>query len=761
MPVLRKRERAQMGLGYSPVAARGDPMADVTRQTAGMLAQKAADYARAMTVEAEDTAKALAKAAVFNTDANGLPTLPDNIAAKMGNAARRTYDAAIETRFIHHMTTSVKMRLSEIANRNINDPEAYIAEAEGWLAEAAANVPAGYEGVFQEIGTGQLVDHAATIGYRQGVMLEEEKRGETGTLIADGLAGIVENVRLGDNAKADAQLAELVETIEATPMSVMNRAQKDAAIEDLFYQVGLSRLITDGDLENAAPEELTAIHAALISGSSPDLAAYFTRPGEDAPDPDQMARAGQHIMQLMGIANERATAERKAATDQIALGEIMGGYRSGTKEEKEILDMGLSGSVKLRGKDGKVRPVQPEDWIYADEQTQANMMQAVKEAGFAPASLEMMFRKAAKSSDPEVLWRTALLYRDLREQPTADGTTVDLTGIVDERLTTLFSLAEDLHGSGEPSQESIETAMQTMVNLEDDRWTPQDFAARMQGDRTFFGQWFREEITAETVDKAISDTVRKGVFEANDLEPRAEEQQEAERVFKLHLETGMAPDAAMEKTRQSFMDRYVESEAAPGRRVWWAPEKIFSTPPARNLTEALGKVQIAAGAEGIALKEWIKEAPNAVIPNFLFTYEVNDGADWARADTWELIANSEISIALQREGIDVDFLRAGEKQAGNKKRFLKAGRDYELRLDSRGPKGRPIYRVFMISTTGARIPLDTRLNMSAEFDKLTVLSEEAKLYEQEKKKRDRAGDAAVEWGLEDDGEFWDRLRKKK
>lgn len=761
MPVLRKRERAQVSMGYSPVAARGDPMADVTRQTAGMFAQKAADYARAMTVEAEETAKALAKSATFNTGPNGVPQLPDNLAARMGNAARRTYDATMETRFVHHMTTSVKMRLSEIANRNMSDPEAFIAEAESALAEMEAEVPEQYRGAFQEIGTGQLVDGAATIGYRQGVLLEEERKGQTGTMIADAQASIIENIRGGNVDAAVGGMQELIATIEAQPMTIMSRAQKDAAIEDLYYQVGLTRLITEGDLENASPEQLTEIHARLISGSDPELAAYFTRPGEDSPDPEQMARAGQHIMQLMNKANQRATAERKQAADQIAFGEIMGGYRSGTKEEKEILDFGLSGVVKLRDKSGNLRPIQPEDWIYADEQTQADMLQAVKQAGFAPASLEMMFRKAAKSSDPEVLWRTSLLYRDLREQPTGDGTTVDLTGIVDERLTTIFTLAEDLHGSGEPSQESIQTAIDMMTVIEDDRWTPQDFAARMQNERTFFGQWFRKEITAENVDTVIADTVRKGVFEANDIEPRAEERQEAERVFKLMLETGMAPDVALEKTRQSFTGRYTESVAMPGRRSAYAPEKHFPAPPARSLGEALDRVRIAAGAEGMALVEWLQEAPNAVIPNFLYTYEVNNGADWARADIWELIANSEINIMMKKEGIDMTFLRPGEGQLGSSRRFLKAGRDYELRFDSQGPKGRPIYRVFLITQSGGRVPLRGRLDMSAEFDKLTALTEETKLFEQEQKRRERMGDAAVEWAQEPETEFWDRLRKKQ
>ena len=761
MPVTRKREEVRLQGRFNPVTPRNNPMAEVAGQSVGNLARMASDYARGMVVEAEETAKALAKAAVFNTGPNGVPELPDNVAARMGRAARRTYDAVMEDRFIHHMTTSVRMRLAEIQNRNLTDPEAYIAESEAALAEMQADVPEEYRGAFQGAATGILVDGAASIGYRQGVLLEEEKRGDNQTMIADATATIIENVRIEDYDTANLLIEDLIDSIEQQPMSVMSRAQKDAAIEKVYYDVGVARLITENDLENASPEVLTEIHSRLVSGSDPELALYFLRPGHDAPDPEMMVRAGQHIMQLMGKANQRATAERKAATDQIRIGEVMGGYASGSKEDKEILDLALSGSLKLRGQDGKIRSVAPEDWINVDEQTQADMLLAVKEAGFAPASMEMLFRKMAKSSDPEMLWRGALLYRDLREQPTADGTTVDLSGIVDERLTTIFTLAEDLHGGGEPGQESIQTAIDMVTAVEDDRWTAQDFASKLQSERSYVSQWFKETITAENVDQAVSSMVRKSVFEANDIEARQEEHQQAERVFKMLLETGMAPDKALEATRQSFMNRYAESAAMPGRRSAYAPEKHFSAPPARSISEALDRVRIAAGAEGMALGEWLAEAPNGLIPNFLFTYEVNRGADWARAEPWELIADTEIRTLMMQNGIEIEDLRAGEAQVGGQMRFLKAGRDYELRFDSAGPNGRPIYRVFMIDTLGNRLALRGRLDMSAEFDKLTALSEETKLLEQEKARRQRQGEAAIEWATEGDpaNDLFERLRK--
>lgn len=759
MPVTRKREQVRANMSYSPVAARDNPMLGAVKESAGMLAQKAANYARVMTVEAEETAKALAKAATFNTGATGLPELPENLAAKMGGAARRTFDATLEARFIHHMSTSVKMRLAEIANRNLNDPEAFIAEAEGALAEMSSEVPEQYRGTFQEVGTGQLVDHAASIGYRQGVLLEKEREFQTGTMIADATAGIIENVRIGDQAKAGALIEETIALIEAQPMSVMNRGQKDAAIEDLYYQVGLARLITEGDLQNADPSELMQIHADLVAGTNPALAAYFTRPGETAPDPDQMVRAGQHVMQLMGVANQRAEAERRSYTDRVTYSEIASGQRTGTKEEKEIFDAGLSGAAQIRDSQGNVRPIQPEDWLYVDEQTQADMVQAVKEAGFLPASLDKLFRSLSKSSDPEALHRAALLYRDLREQPTGDGTVINMTGGIDERLVTIFGMAEDLHGDGDPGQESIEQAIQLVTGIEQDRWTPQDFATRMQNDRGYFAQWFRQEITAENVDKAISAAVGSDVFDANGIEARDEERRQAERVFKSYLELGMEPAAAMETTRQSFIGRYAESAAMGGRRSWAAPEKHFADAPARGFMEALGRVKDGAGAATVSVAEWLAEVPNAVIPNFLYSYSVNWGGDWGRASTWEVIAHNEIAMLMQKEGMDVSDL-ISEDQLGHAPRFLKPGRDYELRLNSVGTGGKPTYNVYLISETGARLRLPGRLDMAKQHEMALDLSDATKAAELDAARRSREADAEME-GVLKKGRPLDFFLKKR
>lgn len=740
MPVLRKRERAQVNIGYSPVAARGNPMIEVMGQTAGMLAQKAADYARAMTVEAEETAKALAKAAVFNTGANGLPELPDNLAAKMGNAARRTYDATMETRFLDHMTTSVKMRLAEIANAHISDPEGFVAEAEGAISDMSADVPDAYKGAFQEISTGQLVDQASGIGYRQGVLLEEDRRGQTATMIDNMKAGIIENVRIGDVDKATAGMQEAIATIEAQPMSIMSRGQKDAAISGLFYDLGVARLITENDLKNASPEELAAVHASLIAGDDPKLAAYFTRPGSKSPDPDQMMRAGQYVLQLMGAANDRMAAERKQDTDRIGIDWVMQGYGSGTKEEKDRLDLGISGSVKLRDENGRLRAVEPDDWTHSDEQTQSDMMQAVKEAGFAPTSLEMKFRQLSRSSDPEELWRGALLYRDLREQTTADGTKVDLTSIVDPRLVGIFDLAEIHHGGGEPSMDDIQQAVLDMTNIENNRWTPEDFANKLTLDG--YGGLF-SAVAPEDVPTTISDIVSTGVFEANGITPRAEEKKKAEDSLKLYLEMNYDVETATEKVRQQFQNMYVESPALGGMRSADAPELAFVSPPATFL-EAIANA--GEGAKGGILKglEGIAD-----LPGFMTGSNFSFGGDRALADPWELIADDQIKKMLVAQGYDYEDFRVGETQKGSEGRFLKPGVDYILKPAGPGKDGKPTYRVFMKQTTGASFALAGRLDMADEFRKMTELSEALKLEKLRLSRGDRQANASGHYWLYD------------
>lgn len=710
MPVLRQRERMRDDVSFSPVRARVSGLGEtgfsrVVDQSVSMLAKQAGDFARGMALTAEDEARRLAKAAVFSADASGMPQLPPNPTARMGRIAQRTYDAGIEDRFISQMTNAARAQIAEAENANLYDLDGFTADAEARMAAMGQDVPEGFEGLFQQILGGLIVDGGAGVGYRQGQLAINEATASVPGMLLDSTASIEEAILAGDPS-VDELINMTVENIEAQPAYILDRAAKDRAIDEVYYKAGLRRLMVDFDLDEASANDLQAIQAALINPTeeNKEILDYFIRPGMDAPDMEMAQQAAGHIGQLIGAANDRDRSRSDRATKGARMDSILRGEASDSSENAELLDEHLTANAGLRDARGMVRAVQPDDWLYVEGHKRADMVQAVKGSGIVPASMQQLFRRLERgnyeSDNPAELKQAFLLWRDLQEQPTQGGVTVDMSGVAGERLTAIFGLVSDLHGSGDITDEDVWTAVTMVGNLEEQEWDDTRLASALSK-----SNWFTNEDRKEAR-RVMGEKVQSEVFDKLDVEPLEKERAEAEKVFETYLRTGYDPDTALDMVKQQFSTRYQPSKAMGGARSAYAPEKWYPAKPAATFGAAVNDLRRAAAQAIFGSSKTGRAIFQAMSGNV--------ASDYGMATPFEVIANAHIESMIKRNGIE--FFQAGVSLDNKGKRFLRAGIDYEVTKGAIGRNGMPIYKVTLIQPSGTRIPLSGMLDITQDYE---------------------------------------------
>lgn len=759
MPVLRKRETVNTSLNMRPVQARPlEGMAAVQRagqaaeaargylrETTADMTRKAADFARGMAAAAEEEAKALAKAAVFSTGPNGLPQLPPNVTERMGRIARRTYDATIEDRFAHQMQTAIKGQINDARNANMYDLDGFIMDAESRISQMALDIPPGYEGMFQQISSGLMVDTGASIGYAQAQLQQEEAAVSAEQMAIDARSLIVDRIWRGEDEDAQAMIEAEVERIRAARPETISPSDKVKMIDDLYYEAGLRRMFRDFGIDenNLSSDQLAALNAALQTGKDERIIGYFTRPdanGEPIFDRKMAERAGYKVQEFMGVASARDAAVTKQAETAFTVDAVMAGKGSGTAKEKEAMDIGLGERLGLD------RPLMPEDWAAMDDRTRTSVVQAVKDGGFESDSLATYFRTLEGESDPDALTRGFMLWRDLREQANSKGVVRDLSGVAGARMGAIFARADNLHAGGTSldlaARDAVAMAEKLFLQDQNKAWDDRALAAAMNRDRTWLGTAFGARIDETNVRDKLAEIVDEIVFP--DMDTTAEERAKAIDMLETHIRIGATAPDAIEYTRQQQIDRYAESSAM-GKRSAFAPEVHFPDPPAQSFGELFRGYQTYAKGMGKSVGEVFLEAPNALIPNFIGSYSVGLGADFDRATVFERAANVEVQKMIEGSGLDLETVYGdGELQRGADgsrflgNRFLKPGRDYTLEYARPGKGGKPVYRVTLKQPGGISIQLDGELDVTEEYRKASELTRVVTMFEDAREKHGEA-----------------------
>lgn len=724
MPVMRRREQVRSTVSLSPVSARPNPMVGVAADAANQLAGMAADYARGLAVAAEDEARALAKAAAFSMNENGAPQLPLNPTERMGKIAQRTYDATIEDAFVHRMKSAIDMSIGDAESANIYDQDGFLLDADERLAKLREGIPPQYQGVFDQLATGTKVGAATGIGFRQGQMALENRRSREPAMQADALASIAEAISFGDDGMADALIAGRVETIMAAPDVVMNPGEKEKAIDEIWFDAGLRRMMRDKGLmePGITSSKLLEIHDALLTASDPALMGYFYRPGTTDPDMEWAERAASHIMRLSGTAakNEAAAVRRTKVQGMVAIGE-RGGLADGV-EAREALDLKLSENIDLRDPSGARRMIDIGDWTRMDDATRAKAVQQIKDWGFLPASARSLFLSLERGHNPEDLTPAYLLWRDLNEQATSDGRVVPLDGVLGERLGKIFAHASALHGDGRAPDESVMAAMTIAETQEQDRsWNDEALARKLNADNGWFDG--RGATTAERSRDDMRRLVIRTIFDG--IEAAPQEKDEAVSAFESYLRANNGVEKSLDLTRQLFEGRYTESRyMASAPRSSYAPEKWYPNPGLESFGQLFTSWKTDMEAKGIKLEDFPK---NGLLNRL--DYYLGNGLLNRRQSPFDLIADSKIREAIDAAPNGLYF--GYEKGIG----MMRPGEDYMLQFARQGKHG-PLYNVVVNTGQGRWMPIHGfTLDVGAEYKQLTDIGDISAGLTREQRKR--------------------------
>ena len=722
MPVLRKRERVQMQVGLSPVSARENPLVASLGQQAADMARRASAYGSAMAIAAEDEAKALVRAAVMTEDENGIPRLPPNPTLRMGRIAQRTYDAGIADRMVHQLSTAVGAIVTDVENENLYDPQAFSDALGARLDEFGANIPPEFGGTVQDLAANAAVQAGGNVGRRSAELSMEDARTRIPSQIADATAQISQSILAGDMDGADALIEEAIAMVNRTSDVVMNAGEKAKAVEGFYFDAGYNRLLYDSGISTATalPSEIMDLHDRLLSGEDPDLLSYFLRPGLDAPDMDMAEKAAFKLVQLAGGANKRLAAENDRAEKTGKVNLLLQGYAPDNAQYQELGDEVLGRQLDLRTENGAARPMAPEDWLSMDQAQLASAMQQVKGTGIVPTSMRQLFTKLERGNDPAQMVPAFYLWRDLREQATEDGVTVNLNEVVPKRLQSIFGLVDVSHGSGSPTEDGIALAMNTITALEQQPWDDGLFAAKVSADASFTSELWNGKTTADNVNERATELIRDKVFEGG----VASQAQEAEALayFQTMLRTKLSVDDALAATHSSFAGRLKESRymTTEGRNAY-APERYYPAQTDGSMKELFSSWRDLMKEKGIELDGKPESGARA---NGMMSANPMSGAASAalspgmtQAGFFDLLADTEIKKILKATPRMADAMGVNVDQA-----FFRAGVDYSLEF-ARWADGRPVYKVFIENENGRRVPLPGELDVRKNYDQFVKTSE--------------------------------------
>jgi len=693
---MRKRETIAVNPTRQAVRASPNPMVDVARNSAGMLAKRAAQYAQGMAVAAEDEAKALVKNAVFSTGPSGMPQMPPDPTKRMGEIAQKSYLLGIEDRYAHQLNTSIQAQINDARNANLYDLDAFVEDAEGRLSAMSQEIPEGMEGMFQQISTGLMVDAGAGIGYRVAMENLADAKAQFPLQVASAITSTHDLIMGGNDDAAKANVEHMIELINNQNAEVIRDDQKAAYVEQIIQSIAHSRLSRDFDLGNATPAQLQALTDSLLAGDNDELLrTYFTRPGESVGDPQMAQAAANYVRGFMGGANKRQS-------DQDAQDLVLGrvddfgsGWAADTAQNRAAGDRVVAQAL------GWTTPATPQSWLElgnGDPDDRHRAMEVVKNAGILPDSLAKVFTRLDRTQNPDEIAAAFLVYRDLQEQPNKHGRVINMAGEVPERLTAIFEMADVLHGDGGPSQESVSQAISLWETM-DPNWDDKDFANAISADGTFAKDgWFGSgRVSEDNVRERVRSAVMNNIFDGVDA--TSKEKDQAVRLFETYVRVGNDPEDAMSMAKQSMNKRWVETKYMAGfERSTTAPEKWFARPAATSLGEAVkhiwGDIVGSPKPFDILASDHIKEMIESQSDPFL--------------------KEAFIKSASRNPA---QLLLSGELLTGH---TLKAGVDYKLTTDpSSGVP--PKYYVKMRGPRGTWVPLSGTLDVRADYEAMVEM----------------------------------------
>ena len=719
MPVTR--QRVQITPQYATGMPTARPMSgagQVMRQTASLAGQMAAEYGRQMGAVAEDEAKALVRGAVFSTGPNGLPQMPPDPTARMGEIARRTYDAGITEAYAHRLTQALQAQLKEAEAANLYDYDAFQEDAWNRIEAMSADVPEGFGGMFQQIATGLLVDSGASIGMRQSNLQIQNERAAIPLANRMAANNIANNIQLGYEDAAQAVLNEHIDWLRSRPVHLLNPATRADLETQIYVEANFARLVKNEKLNEASPAKLKALYERLATGDitgDDELFQYMVprvegMDGAEMPmhaDADIGAGIATKMRAFYEQAYDRWNAEKDRMEATTGINNAMQGAHNGDAKSLGYIDQGVAWQL---GRDSLVW----QDWLSMPDADRKRAIASIKTAGAVPPSLRNALNAISTSLDEDQLAQGYLIYKDLKEAGNTINKSINMSDEVPERLAKIYAMAEALTGTGGASQVSIMDAMEfidvTFTNAE--AWDDKEYATVLsQSGIPEFGEsggfWGEKQyrVTEDDVQSRARSYVMSELFDG--VEATTAEKNRAYALFEMWTARERDAENALELTRQQMEGTWVNSKYMPGNmRSSFAPEIHYADPKASGFMELLnaglkGTNAAARGAaEGIVSQLiWpYGDLPESLRPDF--------GADRAGATMFEIIADAKIremiAAAYEKDPVLQEVL---EPQRDMMMPGTGKGQ-YELRADtSRGFP--PVYTVEMMGLNNTKIKLGT------------------------------------------------------
>lgn len=666
MPVIRQPIQVRDTRQMRPVQSPRSQMGNVLGQQADYLGQKAAQYGRLLSAEAEEKARAWANRAIFTEDENGVPQMPEDITIGMGKVARETYNASMADHMTHRLKLAVRNKVNEAKNANMDDLDAFAAQANASIAKMQETLPPEFGGAFQSIVTTEMADAQYSIGRSQAILERETTKAEIPEMLRTYQQSLGDLIIGGaDDAAVQMHLQGHIEWVLGQPDNIMSPLQKQKHIGDFLFTAGAKRAQMDWDVENMTANQLTSLIAALKmpnSEQSKKLGKYFQRydalrdrvglnpwaegaTGDKLYDEDLGAR---FAASLQSGPLQKAYQRDRALEDAAALDARINDINSGRIGNPTDTDRGTLNQYVSEVIGVPITASMFESGGFKQEDMDQIILH-VKNAGFLGSELRKAFNSAAVTQNPETFMNMYDIYVALKDQHNTAGPAVDISDLIPDDALQVFEVAEAQIGGGRLDDTTAEMTFEFMDRLRNlGDWTTKtrDIATAMKNEGMSGSAWMSPDVTEDNIDAVISDLV------VNELEdnPHPDEIKQAVNYFQTRFRMQLqgnsdAPlERALEMTSQTFSNRWKDSKYfRDGVRTQYGPEKHYSAPMPQTVGEAIGRIW----KKGI--KAPVLEGLESIVPmlglykgeNREFS-EPDFGAALARAEPFDIIMDRKI-----------------------------------------------------------------------------------------------------------------------
>jgi tetratricopeptide (TPR) repeat protein len=633
MPVLRKREEVRSRPQMGPIQTSPSGFEGALAQEAEMLAQKARMYGQAMGEAAEDEAIALTRGAIMTMDENGAPQMPPNPTARMGRIAQRTYNRGIAQQYLGMYQNAAEGELNQAFANNPDDIEAYTIEANERLARLRQGLDPAFAGAAQALENDAIVRQNAQIGWAQARQNDAAVAGDIPQTHARVVARIREAILLEDIEGAQEQLRTWEEQLSNLPERILPTAERNRLLTEARGQTGLALMMKElGIDENTSVSELTRLAQRLTLADPEDPAmGYFAFPGETTADPRLLQAATNYLNTLLAGANDREQGAQREAEIQRMVGDLDAGRGQQNDRYAAVQDITMARTLGIPPSE-----MTAERWLDLSDRQRIALVGRIKDSGTIPQSLLDLSRQFENGtlSDDELL-RFHRVWRDLRDMPSANGTVVDRTGFLPDRINSIMQRAESLSGGSAPgAQPSIQAIRQSIADHLDPP-TPERMVAMardlVENARVrssylgaalpLVGRRRADSVTPENAEQTSRSVVIPFVF--SDVPDATDaEKDQAMNIFTAYYMNGTnSVSQALSYTRQQMSGRFGTSRYMAGRHSSLVRiETLYPTP-----SDSLGETLLRTGAGiSVAPRRFMESVITSVVGALPFGYQIND-----------------------------------------------------------------------------------------------------------------------------------------